>query len=295
MTARESLRIAVQKAGRLSDPCLDLLERCGLRFQRSRDGVFCFGEDAPIDLLLMRDDDIPDLIAQGVCDLGIVGRNVVAEFTGNGHSAALRHLRDLGFGRCRLAIAVPLERSYANPASLDGLRIATSYPCILGAWLARHRVTAKIVRLNGSVEVAPRLGTADAICDLVQTGATLAANQLREVDRVLESEAVLVAPAAAPADARRELMATLLRRIDGVTRMHGSRFLFLHAARDCVDAIKAVLPGTLRPTVLQVEGEPDQVMLQALYPGELGWPQLEAIQRAGARDLFVLPVERALP
>lgn len=293
MTTRDRLRIAVQKSGRLSKPCFDLLERCDLRFQRSRDGLFCFGEEAPIDLLLMRDDDIPAMLAQGACDLGIVGRNVLAEYQDGG--GGLRTLRSLGFGRCRLAVAVPQDRTYAGPASLAGLRIATTYPRILDAWLAQRGVTAHIVTLAGSVEIAPRLGTADAICDLVQTGATLAANQLREVDQVLESEAVLAAPADPPAGARGDLVATLLRRIDGVTRMRGSRFLFLHATRECVDAVKAALPGSSKPRVLQVEGEPDHVMLQAVYAGELGWPQLEAIQRAGAHDVFVLPVERALP
>ncbi|WIG55562.1 MAG: ATP phosphoribosyltransferase [Rhodanobacteraceae bacterium] len=290
MMPRERLRIAVQKSGRLSDPCFDLLDRCGLRFRRSRDGLFCYGEGEPIDLLLVRDDDIPGLIGQGVCDLGIVGRNVLAEFGGG----ALRGLRDLGFGRCRLAIAVPQERAYPGSDSLAGMRIATSYPGLLRDWLDRQGVEAEVVTLAGSVEIAPRLGTADAICDLVQSGATLVANQLREVDCVLESEAVLVGAATLPADDRRDTIELLLRRVDGVTRVRGSRLLLLQAARASVDAIIAALPGAPRPTVLQMEGEPDQVMLQALCPDELGWRQLEAIQRAGARELFVLPVERAL-
>ncbi|MGH8182399.1 MAG: ATP phosphoribosyltransferase [Rhodanobacteraceae bacterium] len=294
MTPRERLRIAVQKSGRLSDPCFDLLDRCGLRFRRSRDGLFCFGEGEPIDLLLVRDDDIPALIAQGVCDLGVVGRNVLAEHVGAERNGGVRALRDLGFGRCRLAIAVPDGRDYADAASLAGARIATSYPKLLRGWLDRRGVAAEVVTFAGSVEIAPRLGTADAICDLVQSGATLAANQLREVESVLESEAVLVGAAALPADDRCDAIELLLRRIDGVTRVRGSRLLLLQAARDCVDAITAALPGAPRPTVLQMDGQPGQVMLQALCPDELGWRQLEAIQRAGARELFVLPVERAL-
>lgn len=180
MTPRERLRIAVQKSGRLSEPCFDLLDRCGLRFRRSRDGLFCYGDGEPIDLLLVRDDDIPGLIGQGVCDLGIVGRNVLEEFGGSGVGpGGLRGLRDLGFGRCRLAIAVPQDFAYAGPASLAGMRIATSYPGLLRDWLGRQGVGAEVVTLAGSVEIAPRLGTADAICDLVQSGATLMANQLR--------------------------------------------------------------------------------------------------------------------
>ena len=294
MIARERLRIAVQKSGRLSDPCFDLLDRCGLRFRRSRDGLFCYGEGEPVDLLLVRDDDIPGLIVQGVCDLGIVGRNVLEEHSAGSRENALRSLRDLGFGRCRLAIAVPQGRAYSGPADMAGWRIATSYPKLLRDWLQRQDVAAEVVTLAGSVEIAPRLGTADAICDLVQSGATLVANQLREVDAVLDSEAVLVAAATLPADERRDAIDLLLRRIDGVTRVRGSRLLLLQAARDCVDAIVAALPGAPRPTVLQMDGQPGQVMLQALCPDELGWRQLEAIQRAGARELFVLPVERAL-
>jgi len=294
MMPRERLRIAVQKSGRLSDPCFDLLDRCGLRFRRSRDGLFCYGDGEPIDLLLVRDDDIPGMIGQGVCDLGIVGRNVLEEFGANGTTNGLRGLRDLGFGRCRLAVAVPQDFAYAGPASLAGMRVATSYPNLLRGWLDRQGVDADVVTLSGSVEIAPRLGTADAICDLVQSGATLAANQLREVDCVLDSEAVLVAADPLPADGRRDAIELLLRRVDGVTRVRGSRLLLLQAARGCVDAIIAALPGAPRPTILQMDGEPGRVMLQALCPDELGWRQLEAIQRAGARELFVLPVERAL-
>ncbi|HET7222220.1 MAG TPA: ATP phosphoribosyltransferase, partial [Rhodanobacteraceae bacterium] len=255
MMPRERLRIAVQKSGRLSDPCFDLLDRCGLRFRRSRDGLFCYGEGEPVDLLLVRDDDIPGLIAQGVCDLGIVGRNVLAEYGAGEQPPALRGLRNLGFGGCRLVIAVPQDLDYADAASLAGLRIATSYPNLLRGWLRGNRVDAEIVTLAGSVEIAPRLGTADAICDLVQSGATLAANQLREVDRVLDSEAVLVGSVALPADDRLDAIELLLRRIEGVVRVRGSRLLLLQAARASVEAIVAALPGAPRPTVLQMDGQ----------------------------------------
>jgi ATP phosphoribosyltransferase len=230
-----------------------------------------------------------------VCDLGIVGRNVLEEFTqGASGNPVLRGLRDLGFGHCRLSIAVPQDFTYVGPGSLAGMRIATSYPNLLRGWLDRQDVAADVVTLAGSVEIAPRLGTAGAICDLVQSGATLAANQLRETECVLDSEAVLVAADSLPADGRRDTIELLLRRVDGVNRVRGSRLLLLQAARDCVENIVAALPGAPRPTVLQMDGEPERVMLQALCPDELGWRQLEAIQRAGARELFVLPVERAL-
>ncbi|MGH8144747.1 MAG: ATP phosphoribosyltransferase [Rhodanobacteraceae bacterium] len=297
MSARERLRIAVQRSGRLSEPCFDLLDRCGLSFRRSRDGLFCYGDGEPVDLLLVRDDDIPGLIAQGACDLGIVGRNVVEERAadvGAAESPSLQVLRALGFGLCRLSIAVPQASAYADATSLQRLRIATSYPGLLRRWLREREIAAEVVTLSGSVEIAPKLGTADAICDLVQSGATLVANQLREADVVLESVAVLVAPACLPTDGRRDAIELLLKRIDGVGRVRGSRLLLLQAARESVDAILRALPGSPHPTLLQMDGQPGQVMLQALCAGELGWRQLEAIQRAGARELFVLPVERAL-
>src|SRR5262249_28120272 len=158
---------------------------CGLKFRQSRDKLFCFGESLPVDLLLVRDDDIPGLIAQGVCDLGIVGRNVLREqalaAAGRGEGRPGRGLGPLGSGRCRLSIALAQDADYADARQLAGLRIATTYPALLGDWLAREQVEASVVVLSGSVEIAPRLGTADAICDLVSSGATLAANQLREV------------------------------------------------------------------------------------------------------------------
>ena len=184
MKPRDRLRIAMQKSGRLTEPALELLNRCGLTFRQSRDKLFCFGEGEPVDLLLVRDDDIPGLISQGVCDLGIVGRNVLSEYqlTAGRDGPELAEWRPLGFGRCRLSIAVPQELDYREAAQLHGQRIATSYPGLLGEWLRARGVEAGVVTLAGSVEIAPRLGTADAICDLVQSGGTLVANQLREVE-----------------------------------------------------------------------------------------------------------------
>ena len=200
MKPRDRLRVAMQKSGRLTEPALELLTRCGLTFRQSRDKLFCFGEGEPVDLLLVRDDDIPGLIAQGVCDLGIVGRNVLKEFqlTTGLEAEPLVELRSLGFGRCRLSIAVPQELDYQMPRQLEGLRIATTYPGLLGEWLRTQGVNAGVVTLAGSVEIAPKLGTADAICDLVQSGGTLVANQLRETDVLLQSEAVLAGPEALP-------------------------------------------------------------------------------------------------
>jgi ATP phosphoribosyltransferase len=297
MKARERLRIGMQKSGRLTEPALELLKRCGLGFRQSRDKLFCFGEGEPVDLLLVRDDDSPGLLAQGACDLGIVGRNVLAEFQLTAAArelAPLSELRPLGFGACRLSVAVPVELDYVGPMQLEGQRIATSYPDLLGAWLREQHVAASVVTLSGSVEIAPRLGTADAICDLVQSGSTLAANQLREVEVVLDSEAVLAAPLTLPVDERGDMLDLLLRRLDGVIQARISHLLQLQAPRGALDAITRLLPGGPQPTLMPVFGQADQFMLQALCAGTLGWRQLEEIKNAGARDLFVLPVERML-
>ncbi|MDE1894031.1 MAG: ATP phosphoribosyltransferase [Pseudomonadota bacterium] len=297
MKTRDRLRIAMQKSGRLTEPALNLLNRCGLSFRQSRDKLFCFGEGEPVDLLLVRDDDIPGLIAQGVCDLGIVGRNVLNEFqlSQSGLDAEpLQELRPLGFGRCRLSIAVPNELDYQGPRQLEGRRIATSYPGLLGEWLRSHGVNAGVVTLAGSVEIAPKLGTADAICDLVQSGGTLVANQLREADILLESQAVLAGSLALPADERGDMLELLLKRLDGVIQVRESRLLLLQTSRAALEAVTRLLPGGPQPTLLPVLGQPDQLMLQALCAGEVSWRQLEEIKKAGAREMLVLPVEKML-
>lgn len=297
MKTRDRLRIAMQKSGRLTEPALDLLNRCGLSFRQSRDKLFLFGEGEPVDLLLVRDDDIPGLIAQGVCDLGIVGRNVLNEFqlTPPGLEAPpLSELRPLGFGRCRLSIAVPSEMDYQGPQQLQGQRIATSYPGLLGEWLRTHAVNAGVITLAGSVEIAPKLGTADAICDLVQSGGTLVANQLRETEVLLESEAVLAGPLTLPVDERGDMLELLLKRLDGVIQVRESRLLLLQTSRATLEAVTRLLPGGPQPTLMPVAGQPDQLMLQALCAGEVSWRQLEEIKKAGAREMFVLPVEKML-
>jgi ATP phosphoribosyltransferase len=296
MKSRDRLRIAMQKSGRLTEPALDLLKRCGLTFRQSRDKLFCFGEGEPVDLLLVRDDDIPGLISQGVCDLGIVGRNVLNEFCRitDGADMALTEWRPLGFGRCRLSIAVPQEMEYREPGDLGGRRIATSYPGLLNEWLQAQGVGATVVTLAGSVEIAPKLGTADAICDLVQSGGTLVANQLREADVLLQSEAVLAGPDALPADERGDMIELLLKRLDGVIQVRESRLLLLQTSRTSLEAVTRLLPGGPQPTLLPVAGQPDQLMLQALCAGEVSWRQLEEIKKAGAREMFVLPVEKML-
>lgn len=298
MRTHDRLRIAIQKSGRLSDPARDLLARAGLVFRESRDRLFCYGESLPIDLLLVRDDDIPGLIAEGTCDLGVVGGNVLEEQAcerlADGRGEAFRSIRELGFGRCRLSVAVPAEWEWPGPERLAGTRIATSYPQLLARWLREQGVDAAPVVLSGSVEIAPRLGKAEAICDLVSTGGTLVANQLKEVAIILESQALLVAPSQPFADERAELAAMLLRRLDGVMSVRASKLVLFQAPRDCLPGLLKLLPDAELPTVTAIEGQDGQVSLQALCRSAMTWQRLEDMKRAGASGLLVLPVEQML-
>ncbi|HET8819872.1 MAG TPA: ATP phosphoribosyltransferase [Xanthomonadaceae bacterium] len=289
--ARERLRIAIQKGGRLSGPARELLRACGLAWHDG-DALFCPGDGFGVDLLLVRDDDIPGLLADGSCDLGIVGRNVLRE-QACGRREETRELRPLGFGGCRLSLAVPEATGWTGPSQLRGRRIATSYPALAAAWLREEGVDADIVVLKGSVEIAPRLGQADAVIDLVSTGSTLAANRLREVAVLLESEAVLAASTTALTGARATVAGQLLRRLDGVLRQRDSRLLLCRAPRVAVPALLALLPDAEAPVLTRIDGS-DAMSLQAICHGAMDWPRLEALERAGASAVMVLPIERML-
>jgi ATP phosphoribosyltransferase len=288
----ERLRIAVQKSGRLAEASLGLLRRAGLVLGRERDDLFLHGENLPVDVLLVRDDDIPALLVEGSADLGIVGRYVLAEQSPADGAPDERIA--LGFGACRLAIAVPQTGAIASIDDLRGRRIATSYPVLLGEWLRRRGIEADTVVLTGSVEIAPRLGKADAICDLVSTGATLAANRLRELCTIFESEAVLAAAPGVPMAGKAALAGQLCSRIAGALSGDGVRLLMLQAPRAMLPAIERMLPAREAPSVLSLDGRPDDVALQALCTVALDWQHLEALKRLGARGLMVLNVERML-
>ena len=295
MTSR--LRIAIQKSGRLAERSRELLERAGLELVAGRDELVARDENLPVDVLLVRDDDIPGLVAEGAAELGLCGRNVLAErlagLEAGAPAPAVERLA-LHFGRCRLAIALPRERAWNGPGSLAGLRIATSYPRLLAAWLARHGVAAESVAWSGAVEIAPRLGRAEAICDLVATGETLAANGLREVEVVLESSAVLIAPAAGAAGATAELARLLEERIAAVERVRESRYVMLHAPREALAEIARLLPGSESPTVVPLLGFSDRVAVHALCRETVFWETLERLRAAGATSVLVLPVEKML-
>jgi ATP phosphoribosyltransferase len=300
MTAAQSgrIRIAIQKSGRLTDNSLELLSRCGLKYSRGHDQLVCFGENLPLDILLVRDDDIPSLVQEDACDLGIVGRNVIEEkrlaFAAAGHERPFEEVMPLDFGSCRLALAVPEQAVYAGAGSLAGRRIATSYPFVLRHWLAEQGVDAEVVEFAGAVEVAPRLGRADLICDLVSSGSTLVANRLREVATVLESRAALIRTPVPVTQEKADWMHRLLERIDGVQRVNGSKYIMLHAPRAALPEIARLLPGSEHPTILPLDGTCEKVALHAVCRETVFWETLERLKAAGASSILVLPVEKML-
>jgi ATP phosphoribosyltransferase len=292
------LKLAVQKSGRLTEPSLDLLARCGLKLSRGKDQLMGFGENMPLDVLFVRDDDIPDLVQEDVCDLGLVGLNVLEEkrleLAARGAPATFQALRTLDFGRCRLALAVPSEHSYDGAASLRGKRIATTYPHLLARYLRERDIQADIVTLSGAVEIAPRLGRADLICDLVSTGSTLQANHLREVETVLESHAVLIRTPITLPPVKHDWVERLLLRIEGVEQVKESKYIMLHAPRSALPAIRLLLPGSESPTIIPLEGTPDRVAIHAVCRETVFWETLESLKKAGASAVLVLPLEKML-
>lgn len=294
----QRIKVAVQKTGRLTDHSLDLLERCGLKFTKSKDQLFCFGENMPIDLLLVRDDDIPGLVSDDVCDLGIVGLNIVEEkrhlLENAGRRAMFKRVFELDFGHCRLALAAPHGTAYAGPVSLNNRKIATSYVGLLTNFLTTHGIVAQIEYFSGAVEIAPRLGKADFICDLVSTGSTLAANGLVEVDVLLESEAVVIQTLSPLSEPKQALVDRILQRLDGVLQVRESKYIMLHAPRSAITRISELLPGSEAPTVIPLDGTDDKVAIHAVCRENVFWETLENLKAAGASSLLVLPVEKML-
>ena len=297
-SSEQRIKIAVQKTGRLTEHSQDLLERCGLKLTKSKDRLFCHGENMPIDLLLVRDDDIPGLVSEGICDMGIVGLNVVEEkrleLEANDRKALFMQVAELDFGHCRLSLAAPDGANYLGLESLKNKKIATSYVRLLSDFLRKNSVQAETVYFSGAVEIAPRLGIADFVCDLVSTGSTLEANGLREVEVLLDSEAIVIQTRAAVSDEKQEWISRLLQRLDGVLQVRESKYIMLHAPRAALDEIRSLLPGSEAPTVIPLEGTPDKVAIHAVCRETVFWETLENLKAAGASSLLVLPVEKML-
>lgn len=300
---QKRLRIALQKKGRLSDDSQALLQQSGLKFKRLPNRLVVPVQNHPVELLFVRDDDIPALIMEGLADLGIVGENVLKEVElerfGQQQSSGYHLLRSLDFGYCRLAIAVDKERITDAQAQeplqqLEGQRIATSYPYLLRDFLRERNINYSLCPLTGSVEVAPRAGLADAVCDLVSTGATLEANGLQEIVTLLESRAVLVQRQAPLSHFLQDWIQGFLQRVNGIVQARESKYIMLHAPIDQLDAIKALLPGAEEPSILPLNGTQERVAVHLVSGETLFWETMEALKALGASSILVLPIEKML-
>lgn len=295
---QQRLRLALQKTGRLSEDSFELLARSGIKVRRHRDQLFCHSENFPIDILLVRDDDIPSLIIEHVCDFGIVGMNVLQEAAlgknASDYTDLVVPIQNLNFGYCRLAIAIQNDHAYQDVQSLQGKSIATTYPHLLQKFLKEKQIQAKIIELTGSIEIAPRLGIADLICDLVSTGGTLAANHLKEVETILHSQALLIQSQKILPPALQVVADLFIRRIQGVLHASESKYIMLHAPKDQLAHIVALLPGVEHPTIMTLEGDPTKVGIHAVCRESVFWETLEQLKDAGASSILVMPVEKMM-
>jgi len=281
------LRLAIQKSGRLSEDSLTLIRECGISFVSSSYKLKTEATNFPLEILFLRDDDIPGYVQDGVADLGIVGQNVLVEADGS----ALE-VEALGFSKCRLSLAVPRAVAYASVADLQGKNIATSYPNILGAYLAGQGVQAQLHTISGSVEIAPSIGLADAICDIVSSGSTLLGNGLREVETVFRSEAVLIAqPKLSPE--QQDLLEQLRFRMQAVRRAKRSKYILLNAPLTALDAVRELLPGIKAPTVTPL-AEPGWVSVQSVVQEDEFWHITSQLKAVGAEGILVLPIEKMI-
>ena len=290
----ERLHLAIQKSGRLSEQSRELLRDAGLKIQKGKNDLAARVENFGIDLMFVRDDDIPTFVSDGVCEFGIVGQNVLEEFAAGEEERRFEVIAELGFGRCGLKIAAPERTTYEGPASLEGQRIATSYPRLLKQFLDARGINASIVKMNGAVELAPRLQIASFVCDLVSTGATLEANGLRVVETVLDSQAVLIRTRKPMSAERAELSDNLLRRIEGVLATQESKYIVLNAPEEALEAIAQILPGAESPTIIPLHGRPGHFAVQAVCQESVFWETLQKLKAAGASAILVMPIEKMM-
>ena len=292
---RNRLHIAIQKSGRLSERSRQLLRDAGLKISESGNNpLTARAENFPLDLMFVRDDDIPTFVGDGVCELGIVGQNVLEEYALGHDERRFEEVARLGFGRCSLKIAAPESLNFYSTAMLSGQRIATSYPRLLGRFLSQRGIAAEIVTMRGAVELAPRLGIARFICDIVSTGATLEANGLAAVEDVFDSEAVLVRTLKPIDSAHAGKALALQTRIEGVIATAESKYIVLNAPEEALTQIAEILPGAEAPTVMPLAGRPGHYAVQAVCQESVFWETLERLKAAGASAILVMPIEKMM-
>lgn len=281
------LRIAIQKSGRLNEDSVQLLKECGIRFAGADRKLFSQADNFPIEILYLRDDDIPGYVEDQVADLGIVGENVYAET-----NKTVDIVERLGFSKCRLSIGVPKAFEYNSIKDLDGKSIATSYPVILGDFLKKNNITADIHTISGSVEIAPGIGLTDAICDLVSSGSTLISNGLKEAEVIFKSEAVLIGNKNLT-EVKRNILKDLLFRIHAVQKGKDHKYILLNAPNHSLDKITSILPGMKSPTILPL-AESGWSSVHSVVKENDFWKIIEQLRDAGAQGILVVPIEKMI-
>ncbi|HWY11551.1 MAG TPA: ATP phosphoribosyltransferase [Bacteroidia bacterium] len=281
------LKIAIQKSGRLSEESLHLLKDCGININNGLSKLKTDSDNFPLEIFFLRDDDIPQYIEDGVADIGIVGENVLLEK--NKH---VKTIDRLGFGKCRLSLAFPKEKNYRSVKDLNGLRIATSYSNILSKYLKQQKVKAEIHEISGSVEIAPGIGLADAICDLVSTGSTLLSNGLKEAEVILRSEAILVSNKKLSKE-KTELLNKLLFRIRALRSAKSNKYILLNAPNNKLNTICKILPGMKSPTILPL-AEKGWSSVHSVVEENKFWEIIEKLKLNGAQGILVVPIEKMI-
>lgn len=283
----QKLKLAIQKSGRLHEGSINLLKECGIDITNGVNRLKAEANNFPIEIYFFRDDDIPQYVEDAVADLGIVGENVVYEA-----GKQVEVVEELGFGHCRLSIATRKGESYEGPASLDGKRIATSYPVLLKGFLDKHKVNSEIHEISGSVEIAPGIGLADAICDLVSSGSTLFMNGLQESETILRSRAVLIRNRSI-APEKFALLDKLIFRINAVKKARNNKYILLNAPNDNLKQIISLLPGMKSPTVLPL-AEPGWSSVHSVVNENEFWEIIEKLKSNGAEGILVVPIEKMI-
>jgi len=281
------LRIAIQKSGRLQEGSLDLLKESGLSFSNGKDQLKTQARNFPVEVLFLRDDDIPQYVEDKVADIGIVGENIFCEKQKNNEI-----VKRLDFAKCRLSIAVPRSENYTDLRWLDGKNIATSYPNIVQDFLQKNNITAGIHEISGSVEIAPGIGLADAICDLVSTGSTLLSNGLKEVEIVMQSEAVIIANPELSTE-KQEILEKLLFRIEAVKKAKNNKYILMNCPNESIQKITSVIPGMKSPTIIPL-GRPGWSSLHSVVDENDFWEKIDLLRSCGAEGILVIPIEKMI-
>ena len=286
---QSKITIAIQRKGRLFESSKKLLIKSGINFSTSGEKLLARSSNMDIDILLVRDDDIPSLVSKGVADLGIVGQNVLAEQAATNRQITAKSILKLGFSKCKLAFAKPLN---SKLRSLKNKTIATSYPALVKKYLSKNNINADVIKINGSVELTPYIGIADCICDLVSSGATLDANNLIEFKTLMESEAVLISTVESKKISQINII-NLIKRFEGVINAAESKYVMLNAQSNAIYKICKLLPGADSPTIIPLQKD-NKVAIHALCKEPVFWETMEKLKSNGASSILVLPVEKIL-